>query len=305
MGNPTFTHLQGAASSVGTLNVSMNFAGEGGALLVAVCSEETSAGSISGISDNKGNVWQAAAPAQTNGTHISQVFYCAGCSGSAGNTVVTFTVSGTPSGNGQIAVDQYGVDTVNLVSGAGFVLEAYSQAIQATPGPSIGTFASLTSLLVVTADGASIASYTAGSGFTLGNGGSTGRIGTEYNLTATPGTYATSITGGTTLAWNVMLFRAAYDPQNIKTTGDLLNRIAARSTPNVTYSAVVSTTVVGAYDLLKNGTRVLSFLLCPVASNPYSASGSDANLTGASVQLWGPDGSGRRSDAVSWLQSLN
>lgn len=92
-----------------------------------------------------------------------------------------------------------------------------------------------------------------------------------------------------------------------KVLGDVVAAIQARSTSAVTYAVQNSTTYVGFMDVLRNGTRTWSFLFAPLQSSGYAMSGAatDANPTGALIQLIGPDGVSGKSDVANFIASLN
>jgi hypothetical protein len=218
-----FSWLAGNISSIGTLNVSLSASFGAGAWIFAMCAEETSAGSITGISDTDGNQW-GSFPQQTNGTHISQLFYTAQSNVSVNNKV-TFTVSGTPSGSGQIAVDAYGGPGGDPAS-APDTGSSSTSGVQASPGPQLVVSSLPFEMLYCAVDaGTTGHSFTAGDGFVLREGASAARIATQDILNLQSGNYTPSIggSGGSALAWFewAIARRSIAGPRPIIVTGNI------------------------------------------------------------------------------------
>jgi hypothetical protein len=91
-----------------------------------------------------------------------------------------------------------------------------------------------------------------------------------------------------------------------KTQGDIITAIQGRSTGSVTYTVQASTVYPGWTDVLRNGVRTWSFLFSPVPGGAaWTGAATDANPTGALIQLIGPDGVSTKADAQLFINSLN
>jgi len=224
-------------------------------LLVVVCGEESSAGNITGISDTAGgtgNTGWVGLPQQSNGGHISRVFYCLNCK--AGANTVSFAVSGTPSGYGQIGVSEF--------SGVSYVDGTPGQSTSASP--SIAT--SEAAELVVGCEGDGNTSPYANTGWS--NACNNVRLCIIYQIESSTGTYTpayvqTSNPGYSTLGFTAVALPPS--PASITPTGD-----EQGYTGNVTVSGT------------NFSTPTLSFSGTGITVNSYSVQNSTtctANIT--------------------------
>ena len=171
-----------------------------GDLLVAVCGEETSSGTITGITDTTAaNVWVALA-GQTNVAHYSRVFYCLNNTSGSSHTL-TFNVSGTHSNFAQMGViDAPGYNT----------LDQSAQVVQtSTTGPNAVT--TVAAEIVIGLQGDSNGAFSPNTGWTAAVSdtvptNTTTRLGIIYQIQSSKGTYtptwtANNLSGFTTLSF--------------------------------------------------------------------------------------------------------
>jgi hypothetical protein len=92
-----------------------------------------------------------------------------------------------------------------------------------------------------------------------------------------------------------------------KALGDVITAIQNRSQGSVVYTVVNPSTVYpGFIDVLRNGVRTWSFQFSPVPGGAaWSGAGTDANPTGALIEVIGPDGVSGKADCQLFINSLN
>ena len=89
----------------------------------------------------------------------------------------------------------------------------------------------------------------------------------------------------------------------VKTLGDVITGIQNQSKPGVTYSVALQAS--GAYNVLRNGLLTWQFLFRAVpGGGDLTGAGTDANPTGALIQLFSPDGTTSKADAQQFISSL-
>ncbi len=89
----------------------------------------------------------------------------------------------------------------------------------------------------------------------------------------------------------------------IKTLGDVITGIQNQSKSGVTYSVALQAN--GLYGVLRNGALTWQFQFPPVPGGAaWSGAGTDANPTGALIQLTSPDGTTSKADAQQFIYSL-
>lgn len=180
--------IEAQRSAVANLQVfgQLDVAGD---ILIAVCGEEVSAGNITGAASTNNDVWTAV-PQQSSG-HIGRAFWAIAKGGASLNTV-SFNVSGTPSGFGQISIAKYrgltgGFDSSN--SGVGDTTTPVSVTTSHAQALIIGGFD--TGYVVFASDG----TYTIRTDTTTGNV----RTAIVDLMVSSIGTYAPNISSPTGL----------------------------------------------------------------------------------------------------------
>jgi len=171
--------IPGSVTSVSVANMVNNVSD----MLVVACRESAQI-TITSVTDTAGNSYTKIATALSTGRE-SALFFAANVKASAGNTISCNFASS--SGRGAIVVEEFS----GVVALDGFVTASNNSATTSLPSGNLTT-ANANDLLVYEVNVGADNTFTAGPGYIIPAGGSNTRLGVQFTIVSSPGTYATS-----------------------------------------------------------------------------------------------------------------